>query len=226
MCVILYNESGKKLSKPFLEVAYNNNPHGYGIMWFEQNRVNTIKGICDFEQIWQITNMLQGMRYALHFRWRTAGKISDEQCHPFQVLNHETHGLDLYMMHNGTIFSMPKDPDKSDTQIFAERFTDKILEKDPEYNLNYFNKLEKVIGGHNKMVFMTSDNRTFFVNKDSGKYIDNIWYSNTYSLQSGYRKTIKTPKNENLELKYPKKDYGTRVIKRDKNFTSKVAYLG
>lgn len=212
MCVILYNESGTKLNKNHLEIAYNNNPHGYGIMWAEDGRINTIKGVCDFDQIWQIINMLNGMTYALHFRWRTTGKISEEQCHPFQVLDKDKHGIDLCMMHNGTIFSIPQHPEKSDTQIFAEKFSNKILEKDPNFNFGYFHKLENAVGKHNKMVFMSSDNRTFFANKDLGKVIDNVWFSNTYSLQTGYRKNILTAKESKLEVKKESKTEGKEKL--------------
>jgi predicted glutamine amidotransferase len=231
MCVILYNDGGKKLDKQHLKIAYDNNPHGYGIMWVEGDRVNITKGICDFDQIWQVLNMFNGITYALHFRWRTAGKITTEQCHPFTVLNKEEHGIDLAMVHNGTIFSMTKHPEKSDTQLFAEMLSNKIVEKDPYFRMNYFHKLEKHIGNHNKMVLMSSDNRTFFINKNSGKYIDDIWYSNTYSLQSGYRKSIIKPKKEITEVKENTdknidvpKVYGSTVIRR-KYMQTKAAFI-
>jgi len=191
--VILYNHLGQKLNKSHLEVAYSNNPHGYGFMWVEGGRLNTIKGLCDFDQIWSMAQELSGFAYSLHLRWRTTGVIADAQCHPFKILDKDADGIDFYVMHNGTIFDMPKHDKKSDTQIFSERFRAKILANDPSYRLSYIHKLENVIGKHNKMVFMTSDSRTMFVNKQAGKFIDGVWYSNTYSLQSGYRKKILAP---------------------------------
>jgi len=229
MCIILYNEIGKKLDKNLIQTAYDNNPHGYGFMWYEHERIHTIKGLADFDQIWQLINMFNGMQYAMHFRWRTTGEITNELCHPFEILNKDAHGLDMVMMHNGTIFSMPKIPNKSDTQIFSEKFSQKIIEKDPNYNLNYIHKLEQVVGKHNKMVMMTSDKRTFFVNKNEGKYIDGIWYSNTYSFEKDYRKPTKKEvktdlkQDSNTSLAYTKRDYGTRVIRR-KDFVSRTAF--
>lgn len=179
-----------------MEVSYENNPHGYGFMWIEQGRVNAIKGLCDFEQIWQVSKMLKGMTYALHLRWRTTGKISEEQCHPFTVLEKDKHGIDMMLMHNGTIFSMPHHPEKSDTQLFAEKLSTKIIDNDPKFRMNYFYKMDSIIGHHNKIVMLTSDNRTFFINKPAWKNIDGVMYSNTYSLQHGYRKNIMKKKEE------------------------------
>lgn len=229
MCIILYNENGKKLDKNRLETAYNNNPHGYGVMWNEGGRVNTVKGLCDFDQIWQLTKMLEGTTYALHFRWQTMGDISEARCHPFEVLTKDQHGLDLVMMHNGTIFSLPKDKEKSDTQIFAERFSSKILEKDPEFKFDYFHKIDSAIGLHNKMIFMSSDNRTFFVNKNNGVNIEGIWYSNTYSFEKGYRtkKTyFKEVTSERVEKHVRRSMHKNRVIRRKfDNDTLQYKYL-
>jgi len=195
MCIILHNPDGRPLNKKNLRTAYENNPHGHGFMWVEGGQLNVVKGIAkDFDETWYLATQLTGFAYTLHLRWRTTGIISKSNCHPFEILNKEQDGLDFSMVHNGTIFEIPRDPKKSDTQIFSENLRKKILDKDPEYKLNYINKIEKKIGKHNKMVFMTSDNRTFFINKHLGKMIDGIWHSNTYSLEKGYRDKVIEPK--------------------------------
>lgn len=202
MCIIFHNPDGRQMNKEHLRIAYENNEHGFGIMWVENGRLNTIKGIAkDFEEIWALTQQLIGLAYTLHLRWRTTGLINIEQCHPFHILSKDNDGLDFSVMHNGTINEIPSSPEKSDTQLFSEHFRDKILEHDPCFKLNYIHKLENTITKPNKMVFMTNDGRIFFVNKHLGKEINGIWYSNIYSIQNGYRKKIlkiKMLSNNNL----------------------------
>ena len=103
MCIIVNNPQGKKLDKKLLSVAYDNNPHGVGVMWQEDNSVHTIKSLMKFEDLWTVTKHLAGLNYSLHFRWRTVGPIQEEQCHPHRILDKSKHGIDLFMMHNGTI---------------------------------------------------------------------------------------------------------------------------
>ena len=205
MCIILNNPDGRPMNKYHLRTAYENNPHGYGFMWVEGGHLNIVKGMPkDFGEIWYLASQLSGFAYTLHLRWRTMGAMTVDQCHPFQILDKDNDGLDFGMVHNGTLFEMPKHPEKSDTQLFSENLRKKILEKDPEFRLNFIPKIEAKIGKHNKMVFMTSDHRTLFVNKHLGKMINGIWYSNTYSLEKNYRgKPIVTE----LDIKFGDKDF-------------------
>lgn len=187
MCIILHNQKGKRLDKKDVQVAYDNNPHGFGIMWLEDDRINVIKGLCDFKQIWQMLKMFEGLPHCLHLRWRTSGEIIEDHCHPFKVLDKDLHGLDLCVAHNGTIYHWPLVDGKSDTQIFCEKLSKNILTKDPTYQFKFLHKLERFIGTPNKLVLMASDGRTFILNENQGRYIDDIWYSNVYSLEVGYR---------------------------------------
>jgi predicted glutamine amidotransferase len=190
MCIIIYNPGGQKLEKERLKVAYDNNPHGFGFMWIEDYEVFSIKGMSNFKDVWQLSTHLAGYSYALHFRWRTAGKIREAQCHPHTVLDKEKHGMNLKMMHNGTIFSMKKaKKGRSDTQVYASQLTNEYLHK----HRNLHNLFESVhgeapaMGTFNKFVFMADGNRVEIVNEDAGEWIDNMWYSNTYSFEKGYR---------------------------------------
>src|SRR6056300_365314 len=106
MCIIVHNPKGKMLEKNLLRTAYENNPHGVGVMWQENNKVHTIKSICNFDDVWELTKHLHGFCYTMHFRWRTVGPIEQQQCHPHKILNTSDHGMDMYMMHNGTITNL------------------------------------------------------------------------------------------------------------------------
>jgi predicted glutamine amidotransferase len=191
MCIIFHNPDGRPINRNHLQTAYENNPHGYGFMWNEGGHLNIVKGVAkDFNEIRYLSQELKGFEYTLHLRWRTAGIIGEQQCHPFQILEKDNDGLDFSMVHNGTMFQLTKHPEKSDTQLFSENLRRIILAKDPRFKLNFISGIEKKVGKHNKMVFMTSDKRTFFVNKQLGTEINGVWYSNTYSIEGGYRDKV------------------------------------
>lgn len=189
MCIIVYNPAGKTLDKSAMRLAYDNNPHGFGVMWNEDHDVFSLKALGNFNDIWQLLKHLQGYPYALHFRWMTQGEIKEEQCHPFEILSQEEHGMNLQMMHNGTIFGLKKPADESDTAVFAKHLTQAYLTR--HMNLpNLFSNMHGMIpsiGTFNKFVFMADGNRVEIVNEQAGDWQDNVWYSNTYSFEKGYR---------------------------------------
>lgn len=190
MCIIIYNPGGQPLDKDLLRTAYDNNPHGFGFMWIEDYEVFSIKGMSGFNDIWQLSTHLAGFSYCLHFRWRTAGKIREAQCHPHTVLDKEKHGMNLKMMHNGTIYGMKTGKKgRSDTQVYASQLTNQYLHKDRNLT-RFFDNVHgqaPAMGSFNKFVFMADGNRVEIVNEEAGYWMDNMWYSNVYSFETGYR---------------------------------------
>ena len=190
MCIIIYNPGGQPLNKDLLRTAYDNNPHGFGFMWIENYEVSSIKGMSNFNDIWQLATHFAGYSYALHFRWRSAGKIREAQCHPHTVLDKEKHGLNLKMMHNGTIFGMKKGKKgRSDTQVYASQLTNEYINKHHTIDtlLDSVHGEAPAMGTFNKFVFMADGNHVEIVNEDAGVWMENRWYSNTYSFEKGYR---------------------------------------
>lgn len=91
MCLIVYRESGKKLTVNALKKMWKQNPHGAGY-WIEKNSgdgvVKFSKGFLTFKGF--IDSIRQEKlsydeRYAIHFRYATHGGISPSLCHPFIV---------------------------------------------------------------------------------------------------------------------------------------------
>ena len=190
MCIIVYNPGGQELDKERMRVAYDNNPHGFGFMWIEDHEVFSIKGMSDFNDIWKLTTHLAGYSYALHFRWMTAGQLNEAQCHPHTILDKDKHGMNLQMMHNGTIFDLKGNKKgRSDTQLYATQLTAEYLNK----HRNLYNLFDSVheaapgMGTFNKFLFMADGNRVEIINEAAGEWIDNKWYSNVYSFEQGYR---------------------------------------
>jgi hypothetical protein len=203
MCLIVNNPQGKILHPVRIASAHKNNPDGVGVMWYdaEADRVHVERGMLNFADFWKIHESLEGVPHAIHFRWRTRGEIGANFCHPFQVLDKATDGVDLYMMHNGTLSGIETSGGKSDSQVFADRLRSKIAGwKNPMDVLHphILRRMSKTIGGGNKLLFMGSGGKTVIVNAESGWFDDDTvgpseiktfdgvatptWYSNQYSF--------------------------------------------
>lgn len=206
MCIIINNPTGQLLSEKRLHIAYNNNPHGVGIMWHERGHVETIKAMMSFRDFLDLHSELEGIPHAIHFRWRTAGDLGQQRCHPFPVFTKQNDGIDLWMMHNGTIGKYAKGSEqKSDTELFAEALRTNIQKWDNPLHVlqpGVLSRLSKTIGQNNKLLFMGSGNLTALVNSASGWFdsdegplsfttydgnIDMTWYSNQYSFRKSHR---------------------------------------
>lgn len=202
MCQIINNPTGAPLLKIRLETAFRNNRDGVGVMWHDRDtgRVQTLRGMYKFDELWDLHEMLQGTPHAIHLRYRTRGPVGENACHPFPILTEEKDGLDLYMMHNGTIDSMPSSKDASDTMQFAARLREKILAWDNPLDLLRPHVLEKMgqTIGNNRLVFFASGGITSIVNAKTGWFecseegalemdtVDGmstpVWYANQYSF--------------------------------------------
>ena len=202
MCQIINNPTGAPLLKIRLETAFDNNRDGVGVMWHDQEtgRVQTLRGMYSFAELWDLHQMLLGTPHAIHLRYRTRGPVGEVACHPFKILSEEQDGIDLYMMHNGTIEAMPSSKDASDTMQFASRLREKLLTWDNPLDIirpNLLERMEKTIGD-NRLVFFASGGITAIVNAKTGWFehpeegaveIDTfdgmstpVWYANQYSF--------------------------------------------
>jgi len=190
MCLIVYNQGGgAKLPERNLRIAYENNPHGFGMMWADNGEVNTIRGIYTIDEILSMVRAMDGIPYVIHFRYRTRGVINKSNCHPHRVLSKKIDGHDLHMMHNGTFFFLKTDEDESDSVQFAKhlRGSLRVFGADSLFDKTQLNRMATRVGVINKLVFLRGDGKIAIVNKSEGFEKDGCWYSNTYSLKPGYR---------------------------------------
>lgn len=197
MCIIVHSKTGEIPDLNLLHTAWKNNPHGLGIMWAENGRVETYHEIpTSFEAVVEAMAMPDGRPWAMHFRWVTRGKLTEKQCHPFEVCSVDTASGDLWMMHNGTMNFMDiecKLTGKSDTQLFAEMLRRTVRRMGPEDGLERIlskqtmEYLRSQVGAFNKLVFLDSLGDFHFINHKAGVTLGKFWFSNTYSFQEGYR---------------------------------------
>ena len=128
MCLIVASEQGKLIDLSDLEVAYNNNPDGAGVMWLQEGRVHQLHTVPKtFAEVRDLAMHCVGFPHAMHLRYCTRGKVNQDNCHPFTVLNKDLGDeSDLTLMHNGTFSWITfneehKKHDWSDTAVFAGR---------------------------------------------------------------------------------------------------------
>lgn len=143
MCIILYVPANKTISKDKLEIAFQQNPDGGGVMWYSGNHCEELhytKGFMEFDKFYDFWKDLpKDKPRAIHFRIATSGKVSTGCCHPFPIINNLDKMLAKsgdytdtgLLMHNG-IFTeyTPTDGIKSkysDTMIYTKELVYPLL---------------------------------------------------------------------------------------------------
>jgi glutamine amidotransferase len=173
MCIIAYIPEGKTLEFETLEEMCINNPHSFGLMFVDNNKINVYKTLDMDKFINYYFNKCNYIKsnIIIHCRIATHGKINIENCHPFKI------NKNLYFVHNGIIDKVETNKRKSDTVMFNET----ILKKLPNDFLN--NKaIIKLISDYidsSKLAFMNNNGDVTLINENMGEYNeDGIWFSN------------------------------------------------
>ena len=190
MCLIIKTDNPDKLSLNLLNTAYENNSDGFGIMFCNKGKLHTHKIVPktfkDVERLWKKYKDLE-TPMGLHFRFNTNGDTTRSLSHPFQILSKaKGDDRDLWVMHNGPQLPTPMiDDNKSDTHQFVKWILKPQLSNEPEllYNHDWQEMLADLIGS-DKLLFLDSKTEEFtIINEEQGKTTDDMWLSNTYSLQ-------------------------------------------
>jgi predicted glutamine amidotransferase len=200
MCQIMYMPKGSYINKRHVYTSQKNNPHGIGMMWVEGGRVKVYRGKKSYTEI--IDELRKHSRHdlILHMRYATRGSHSNINCHPFKILDYNQDGIDLYMMHNWTLPIGLGKTLHSDSYHLAQELRRYILKHGIEslYNPRNADLLGRVIGVNNRVIFLDSNNKVTYINKESGLTLGKSvkrWYANRYSLETSYRKKTKTRNN-------------------------------
>lgn len=184
MCMLTYFPAGSLPDATALANGAELNPDGHGYA------VVTAQGIVvgksfDFEESLESFTRLRNEHPAgpalFHSRFRTHGKTSRANIHPF-IVNGRPNTV---LAHNGILPSSVQPgrrQAKSDTRIFAEdclgksipaRFDDAATRR----------SLEHWLGSFNKVVVLTVDpqyaEQSYLFNESAGIWDDGIWYSNS-----------------------------------------------
>ena len=191
MCLIIKSDNASELKANLLKSAYSNNSDGFGGMFLADGKIQTFKHLpkteADVVSLWDKYKDMK-IPMGLHFRFTTNGGTNRSNCHPFEVLNMKQHNRSIWVMHNGPQLPTPMiDVDKSDTHQYVKWVLRPMLAHNPEllYNSDWRDMIEESIGS-DKLLFLDGSNGKFtIINEDHGETMDNMWLSNTYSIQRG-----------------------------------------
>lgn len=196
MCVIVAKEKGIEMpDKNILKTCFNHNPDGAGIMWNQENTVHIRKGFMEWKSFDNFLDYLseqvdlKNCGVCLHFRIKTHGKTSPQNCHGFCISNRVKDlklleiTTDIGVMHNGIIPIKPIH-NLSDTQTYILKRLYNIKKHSPNFLKEKYimDQIEKEISS--RMAFLTSDGSIHTI----GEFIksDDVLYSNRSFEEYGY----------------------------------------
>lgn len=175
MCIAILKPKGQALSMSDLEECWDNNPHGAGLMFADNDKLIIRKGWMkwkNFKRAWE-KGSYTDKTVALHFRISTGGNIDQANCHPHLITP------EIGVVHNG-IFTSKNIPiiDKnySDTCHFV-----RLLRElgDPHFLTDKKTRewIHDVSIG-SKLIFMGSNGSFEIINAKDGIWDQGVWYSN------------------------------------------------
>lgn len=191
MCLIMHMTNKESvITQAEFEANLKKNQDGTGVMFAQDGKVVVRKALGKPEA--QVSLFMKTMKHfrkgrfkevIVHSRLGTHGTKDELNCHPYQILNKEEHGRDLWCMHNGVINVTRADLSKSDTWHFLNNYIKPTIINNHELlnNENFIEMISKFIGSNNKLVFLDGEGNTYYVNKCSGTDYNGIWISNEYS---------------------------------------------
>lgn len=202
MCLIICrpqkNIDSYTLDKERILNAIESNNDGVGILYKKNNRVQVIKSLeTDPETIYaMLEEHLKeadrlGVDFLAHLRFKTHGRVSEENLHPFRI-NTTRRGGPVFMMHNGVIRSndrWEKDAETkglSDTYHFAKYVLGPMIKNNPRLirNHQFRNLLSRDLGRTNRLALMDKSGDVFLIAADGGHSEGGLWFSNNNYFDS------------------------------------------
>lgn len=187
MCLLVkQSANAPAISDEWLLDFYESNADGVGVMYAFDGRLIVEKLLPkdgkEFVQFYK--EHINGKECAFHLRMKTHGHIDLTNCHPYEILNYDDHGIDLWLMHNGILHTDNKaDITKSDTWHYINDYLRPMLIDNPDFAFHpsFTALISDHIGNGNKFVLMDNYGRTATMNEDQGVYWGGRWLSNTYA---------------------------------------------
>jgi len=162
----------------------------------DRGELVTIRGVCEkaekgAEEVAKALEELKDIPTLIHFRYATAGSKSLGNTHPFELLKLDTDGLDLQLMHNGTMSHFKdSNSEESDTSLFCSKVATPLLQKwwlaaETEEELITDPALQATLSalvGTGVITLMTGSGKVMRVNGEYGKEYPWGWASNQTPL--------------------------------------------
>ena len=175
MCIAVNKQQGVILDEAVLQRCYEANSDGAGFAYADNGKVVIEKGFFSFGEFKEAFTPHQDKQAIVHFRIKTHGAVSKDNCHPFRVSD------DVAFIHNG-IISGHGSADMSDTVEFNEEIIKPLYSMygwDGLKTATIKKMIEKYIGS-SKLVFLNANGETLTFNKQYGNESkEGVWFSNT-----------------------------------------------
>ena len=135
MCLIILANDIQSLNYKDLEIAYNRNKNGFGVMYLDQkdNFVSDKflpKNFNELKNFFNVHKAKAQNQIALHFRFTTEGATNKKNCHPF--ISYQSDNRTIGLMHNGARLPIPLiHKNCSDTWHFNEHYLKPVFKNNP-----------------------------------------------------------------------------------------------
>jgi len=181
MCIIMFQKKGNaRFPREWLDEAAKSNSDGGGIMWAHKNKLHTYRALDDLDGLWRrYCNARDvGAPVGLHFRIRTHGDVSTNNCHPF-ILSQESASQSMALMHNGIVGDLGSLPEGwSDTRYFVDAVVSKL-----PLDFLHNDAMREVVqrGASGKYLFMSADAWWMILRHEQGNWNEGktAWFSNS-----------------------------------------------
>lgn len=176
MCVAIVAKAGFTPERKVLKYCFDKNNDGCGYAFAKDGKVCVRRFLIQgFNKFWRSfqkdrQSLNQNDSILIHFRKKSAGDISIDNCHPFLI-------GDAAAIHNGTLGGKWGDHEKSDTRHFCEE----ILSQLPEgfyHNSTLMSMLASYIKP-SKMALLDFSGAVFILNADKWVEDGKNLYSNS-----------------------------------------------
>src|SRR5580692_4611048 len=97
MCLIIRSKKEINIILELMKEWYASNDDGWGMMWIQDNVLQTHRSMEGIEILWDKYNEVKEYEPIIHLRQRTHGDHSVDNCHPFDC------GFGIHLMHNGIL---------------------------------------------------------------------------------------------------------------------------
>lgn len=202
MCIAIWKPEEKIISKETLARCFKANPDGAGYMYSADGKLHMKKGFFNFDDFYNEYVKDEEHQCLIHFRIKTHGEISVENCHPFIITNN------IGFIHNG-IISGYGSATQSDTLLFNEEILKPIVTTYGKKSLwsAHFKKLIEAAIGYSKLVFLTSSGESIIYNEQKGEWDEGVWYSNTSYKEPKVSASVKHYPELDTDYSYYKRSY-------------------
>ncbi|MEM0333019.1 MAG: class II glutamine amidotransferase [Candidatus Aenigmatarchaeota archaeon] len=193
MCVIIKGKIGDLENLDYRDYlsAWKHNPHGSGIIVYDDKKVLKIQRAMKFKDFNNQLNTIKkeypkDISIVIHMRLATHGSIKEENTHPFSF------DEKFYIIHNG-VFGYYKNKnaalDKPDSYWKAENFYEKYIKKGLDlsnFSDNFLIRFFECETGNNRVVLLHKTKNGLIEKFFNFKEYKNLLVSNTYSFNTAF----------------------------------------